>query len=283
MDVLAYVAFLTRAEVCHTAMQHKPVKKSRRATNANDRTPTIGIIYAYEPPTFIMGSMRFERRISASSLANSELVETISLTDETNVISDDESDVTVPASSSTSTSHATPASARTAHVSALHDAPDTTAATAAAIVCDSCQYCNDVCHVPNCVKCQSKTSSQGRHEQQRGHYTMCQIRRHNSIDNSVWIIADDTVYDVTSYVQYHPGGMECILKKAGGKYNCSRDLRFHSHRGQQLFSKYAIGKVISCPGCASPATTITTNASATTATSRPSVLSALEQHRWFLW
>ena len=219
-----------------------------------------------------MGTVRLERRIDNQRLENSQLEDETMLStkvassgEDVNMISDDESDFTGPSTSRTF--H------RPSHVAAHHD--DSTVAA----VCDSCQFCNDVCDIPNCVECQSKTSNfsrNGNHQQR--FYTMCQIRRHNSIENSVWIIADDTVYDVTSYIQYHPGGMECIMKKAGGKHNCRRDLQFHSQRGQQLFNKYAIGKVRSCPGCASVPTS---HANATT--SRPSMIAALEKHRWFLW
>lgn len=213
-----------------------------------------------------MGTMRLERRPDDEAMLSTR----VSTTDEeVNVISDDECDF----AEKTSTSRTC---LRSTHVAAHHDDTDPTAA-----VCDSCQLCNDVCNVPTCVACQSKSmhQRQSSSHQQRV-FTMCQIRRHDSIENSVWIVADNTVYDVTSYIQHHPGGMECILKKAGGKHNCRRDLQFHSQRGQQLFNKYAIGKVVPCPGCV--AATITPNNAATT-TSLPSMIAALETHRWFLW
>ena len=223
-----------------------------------------------------MGTTRLERRINDQRIENSKADEetmllTTSATDEVNVVSDDESDFVC---SSTSRLCRT-----TTHDPAHHDD-----AVPSEPVCDSCQYCNDVCEVPNCTDCQSKTSNylrKGITQQRHRVFTMCQIRRHNSIENSVWIVADDTVYDVTSYIQYHPGGMECILKKAGGKHNCMRDLQFHSHRGQQLFNKYAIGKVVSCPGCVTTAVATATNSAANT--SRPSMIATLEAHRWFLW
>jgi cytochrome b involved in lipid metabolism len=145
--------------------------------------------------------------------------------------------------------------------------------------CDSCQYCNDVCDVPSCngchlAKCKSFVShrSPDNCDAVQRLYTPCQIRRHNHID-SAWIVAGLTVYDVTSYIRVHPGGSGCILKKAGGQHDCTRDLQFHSNRGKQLFHKCAIGRVIPCPGCAS----------------RPDIASKastsvkLEKQKWFLW
>lgn len=220
-----------------------------------------------------MGTTRLQRRINDQSIENSKpddatMLLTKCATDEVSVISDDESDFAFSRTSRLGMEFA-------------HVAANYVDSVPVATICDSCQYCNDACEVPNCTNCQSKTSNCVRSSNNQRHqrcFTMCQIRRHNSIENSVWIVADDTVYDVTSYIQYHPGGMECILKKAGGKHNCSRDLQFHSHRGQQLFNKYAIGKVISCPGCA-PAT-VQSNAAAT---NRPFMIAALEKQRWFLW
>ena len=223
-----------------------------------------------------MGTNRLERRFDSqrieNSVANDEnvLLSRASPDEKVYVISDDESDFVVGS---------------TSHVAAHHD----DSAPTAAAFCDSCQFCNDICDVPNCVECLSKTSSNcgvrvHNHQQRQRCFTMCQIRRHDSIENSVWIVADDTVYDVTNYIQYHPGGMGCILKKAGGKQNCRRDLQFHSQRGQQLFNKCAIGKVISCPGCVSTlATSNNTAASTATKSSRPFTLAALEKYRWFSW
>jgi cytochrome b involved in lipid metabolism len=235
-----------------------------------------------------MGTVRLERRIK--KLENIKVDDeamlamrspSVTTDKEVYVISDDESDVGGRTNNT---------SRRTFSHGERHDdnstnTPTTAAATATAL-CDSCQFCNDTCDVPNCVECQSKTSHNRQQPQQQRLYTMCQIRRHTSIENSVWIVADDTVYDVTSYIQYHPGGMECILKKAGGKHNCHRDLQFHSHRGQQLFNKYAIGKVISCPRCVAVFDTTSNKTSAATnktTTNRPSMLTTLEMHRWFLW
>lgn len=41
-----------------------------------------------------------------------------------------------------------------------------------------------------------------------------EIKKHNNAE-SVWIIIDDLVYDVTKFVMEHPGGEEVILNMAG--------------------------------------------------------------------
>ncbi len=44
--------------------------------------------------------------------------------------------------------------------------------------------------------------------------TMEEVRKHNSASDC-WIVIDNKVYDVTNYIQYHPGGSETILRYCG--------------------------------------------------------------------
>jgi cytochrome b involved in lipid metabolism len=78
-------------------------------------------------------------------------------------------------------------------------------------------------------------------------YTICQVRRHNHAD-SAWIVADGVVYDVTQYLSRHPGGADCILRKAGGVQDCAMDLQFHSKRGRKAWEQYRVGTLRQCGG-----------------------------------
>jgi cytochrome b involved in lipid metabolism len=146
-------------------------------------------------------------------------------------------------------------------------------------ICDACGYCDDVCEQSNCIACQSKSmpgsmlsspcvsvnASTGHGDRfDRRSYTMCQIRRHNH-KGSAWIVAGDSIYDATPYLTTHPGGVECLLRRAGGVQDCTRDLDFHSAHGKQMFKKCLIGKVRSCPRCSSH------------------IIKSSEKQRWFLW
>lgn len=118
------------------------------------------------------------------------------------------------------------------------------------ITCDACELCNDRCKKSECDSCRAKKMvkqmcSPCSIPKGERLYTICQVRRHNHKD-SAWLVVGDTIYDATPYLSRHPGGTECILKKAGGAEDCSRDLKFHSAQGKRMFKKYEIGKLRLC-------------------------------------
>mmetsp|Transcript_32455 Transcript_32455/g.48044 ORF Transcript_32455/g.48044 Transcript_32455/m.48044 type:complete len:183 (-) Transcript_32455:259-807(-) len=121
--------------------------------------------------------------------------------------------------------------------------------------CDACIHCADHCDDINCEQCSRKkaASSLSNHANIFGspegetYYTMCQLRRHDNTD-SAWLTVGDTIYDATSYIANHPGGKMSILKKAGGKADCTIDFDFHSKNARNLWKKYKVGKLFSCPG-----------------------------------
>jgi hypothetical protein len=119
--------------------------------------------------------------------------------------------------------------------------------------CDACSDCPDTCGQPQCLPCTYK-AKEAEHsccpavrgkDDKTGSYTMCQVRRHNHTE-SAWLVAGDTIYDVTSYMNSHPGGVDSILRKAGGAQDCSKDLLFHSREGIKAWKKYKVGKLRDC-------------------------------------
>eukprot|EP00434_Breviolum_minutum_P011214 symbB.v1.2.009896.t1/scaffold639.1/size181572/17 len=44
-----------------------------------------------------------------------------------------------------------------------------------------------------------------------------EVQKHNSVDKGIWVTYRDGVFDITKFVQNHPGGLERILKAAGGQ------------------------------------------------------------------
>lgn len=47
-------------------------------------------------------------------------------------------------------------------------------------------------------------------------YTAKQVAEHKTVDDGLWISIDGSVYDVSKFVDEHPGGAK-ILKRVGGK------------------------------------------------------------------
>jgi len=78
-----------------------------------------------------------------------------------------------------------------------------------------------------------------------GKFTICEIRKHNHVE-SCWLVAGNDVYDATDYLQRHPAGPECILRKAGGAQDCSEDIKFHSKAGKHIWKRCRIGQVQPC-------------------------------------
>jgi cytochrome b involved in lipid metabolism len=71
-------------------------------------------------------------------------------------------------------------------------------------------------------------------------YTINEIAIHNAKE-SCWIIVKNKVYDVTTFLDEHPGG-ECLFKNAGN--DCTYHLSFHSNAALIKMNKYLIGIVV---------------------------------------
>eukprot|EP01052_Picozoa_sp_SAG31_P012513 SAG31_NODE_733_length_12491_cov_7.073112_18_plen_148_part_00 len=74
-------------------------------------------------------------------------------------------------------------------------------------------------------------------------YSMEEVKRHSD-EKSCWIVIDDAVYDVTDFLDEHPGGGKMLLGVAGtdatGKFKA-----LHKDYVLKLFGKdYRIGKLV---------------------------------------
>ena len=76
-------------------------------------------------------------------------------------------------------------------------------------------------------------------------YSASEVARHNSKE-SLWVVNKDKVYDVTDFVQRHPGGEEVLQEYAGQNVSeiMSRiDPHQHSPAAYQILQKYYIGEL----------------------------------------
>jgi len=75
-------------------------------------------------------------------------------------------------------------------------------------------------------------------------FTLAEIAKHNSA-NDCWLLINNKVYDVTSFLGSHPGGVETIIPHCGQEatnaYNTKDIGRPHSARAASMLNDYYIG------------------------------------------
>ncbi|KAJ5368807.1 cytochrome b5-like heme binding domain-containing protein [Penicillium cataractarum] len=66
-------------------------------------------------------------------------------------------------------------------------------------------------------------------------FTPAEVAAHNNADKGMYIIVDSSVYDVTNFVDKHPGGAK-ILKRVAGKDASKQFWKYHN---ESVLKKYA--------------------------------------------
>ncbi|XP_035437423.2 cytochrome b5 isoform X2 [Spodoptera frugiperda] len=75
-----------------------------------------------------------------------------------------------------------------------------------------------------------------------------EVKRHNT-RKSVWMVIRNEVYDVTSFVDEHPGGEDPILDAAGQDATIAFEDVGHSEDAKAMLKKYKIGTLAPGEGC----------------------------------
>ena len=114
-----------------------------------------------------------------------------------------------------------------------------------AVTCNACKTCMDVCSAPSCHECREKLLANK--SKSRRTFTWCEVKRHNS-SSDAWLVRGRDVYDVTSIVKLHPGGVFAIARNAGKTMDCQVDFDFHSRKAQKIWATFYIGRLEYCPG-----------------------------------
>lgn len=74
-------------------------------------------------------------------------------------------------------------------------------------------------------------------------YSRQEVAARNTRDDAVFVI-DNVVYDVTTFMDDHPGGPEVLLDNAGRDASqCFHDVG-HSEEARELMKKFVIGEVV---------------------------------------
>jgi len=61
-----------------------------------------------------------------------------------------------------------------------------------------------------------------------------EVATHKTVEEGLWIIIDSEVYDVTKFIDEHPGGPK-ILKRVAGK---DASKQFWKYHGDNVLKKY---------------------------------------------
>ncbi|KYQ91307.1 cytochrome b5 A [Tieghemostelium lacteum] len=73
-------------------------------------------------------------------------------------------------------------------------------------------------------------------------YTLEEISKHSSA-NDLWIVYNGEVFDVTKFIEDHPGGEQVLLENAGQDATQNFDDVGHSANANSMMQKYKIGTV----------------------------------------
>ncbi|XP_039757305.1 cytochrome b5-like [Pararge aegeria] len=68
-----------------------------------------------------------------------------------------------------------------------------------------------------------------------------EVQKHHYKENGVWMIIHNNVYDVTSFLEEHPGGEDSLLDVAGKEATQDFEDVGHSDDARELMKKYLIG------------------------------------------
>lgn len=77
-------------------------------------------------------------------------------------------------------------------------------------------------------------------------YTIEEVNQHNKSEDC-WVISNSKVYNVTNFINKHPGGKFAILSKAGT--DVTKHFQYHSEDAKKYGKKYEMGKIKSINKC----------------------------------
>ncbi|GLI63197.1 hypothetical protein VaNZ11_006096 [Volvox africanus] len=72
-------------------------------------------------------------------------------------------------------------------------------------------------------------------------YSLSDVKAHTS-DKSCWLVVHGKVYDVTEFLEEHPGGFDIILSSTGKDATQDFEEIGHSNSAKKLLEKYLIGE-----------------------------------------
>ncbi|XP_078256919.1 cytochrome b5 type B isoform X1 [Rhinoraja longicauda] len=74
------------------------------------------------------------------------------------------------------------------------------------------------------------------------YFSMEEVKTHDN-SKSTWLVLHDKVYDVTKFLEEHPGGEEVLFEQAGGDATESFEDVGHSSDAREMLKQYFIGEL----------------------------------------
>ena len=73
-------------------------------------------------------------------------------------------------------------------------------------------------------------------------YTRAQVLEHNKEDDC-YLIVHNKVYNMTSYLDDHPGGSELMMQHAGKDASLAFEAMFHSANARTKLDQFCVGQL----------------------------------------
>ncbi|XP_011701042.1 PREDICTED: cytochrome b5-like isoform X2 [Wasmannia auropunctata] len=75
-------------------------------------------------------------------------------------------------------------------------------------------------------------------------FTRAQVEKHSDSSRDTWIIIHNNVYNVSSFLNEHPGGEEVLLEQNGQDATEAFEDIGHSTDARQMMESYKIGELV---------------------------------------
>jgi cytochrome b involved in lipid metabolism len=82
------------------------------------------------------------------------------------------------------------------------------------------------------------------HEMSLKRFTMAEVAKHKDPKDEVWIVLHDCVYNVTKFLDEHPGGEEILIECAGDDATEAFEDVGHTNDAVEMMKDYLIGKLV---------------------------------------
>lgn len=74
-------------------------------------------------------------------------------------------------------------------------------------------------------------------------YSLEEVKKHND-NSSCWLVIHNNIYDVTKFLNEHPGGEEVLLEQGGKECSEAFEDVGHSTDAREMMQKYLVGEII---------------------------------------